>query len=53
MSFFFPLVSNQAGMQAIPHLSVQTAATYRGYSSQYLRRLLRVGKLKGTKVGPI
>jgi len=33
------------------HISVHTAASYSGYSSQYLRRLLRNGKLDGTKIG--
>ncbi len=32
-------------------LSVKTAAEYSGYSPQYLRRLLRIGKLPGLKLG--
>lgn len=35
------------------HISVQVAASYSGYSAQYLRRLLRNGKLEGTKIGQI
>ena len=35
------------------HISVQVAASYSGYSSQYLRRLLRNGKLEGTKIGQL
>jgi len=33
------------------HISVQKAATYSGYSTQYLRRLLRSRKLEGVKIG--
>jgi len=32
---------------------VQAAAGYRGYSLQYLRRLLRNGKLAGIKIGQL
>jgi excisionase family DNA binding protein len=32
------------------HISVQVAASYSGYSTQYLRRLLRTGKLEGVKI---
>ena len=35
------------------HISVQVAASYSGYSLQYLRRLLRTGKLEGTKIGQV
>jgi len=35
------------------HISVQVAASYSGYSTQYLRRLLRTGKLEGTKIGQV
>ena len=34
-------------------MSVKTAAEYSGYSSQYLRRLLRRGKLAGLKLGQV
>ena len=32
---------------------VKAAAEYSGYSSQYLRRLLRLGKLTGLKLGQV
>ena len=35
------------------HISVQVAASYSGYSMQYLRRLLRKGKIEGTKIGQL
>ncbi len=35
------------------HISVQAAAEISGYDSQYLRRLLRTGKLDGVKVGQV
>ena len=35
------------------HISVQTAAEFSGYSLQYLRRLLRCGKLEGLKIGQV
>ena len=35
------------------HISVQAAAGYSGYSLQYLRRLLRNGKLAGIKIGQL
>ena len=35
------------------HISVQTAASYSGYSLQYLRRLLRNSKLAGIKIGQL
>lgn len=34
-------------------ISVKDAAENSGYSSQYLRRLLRLGKLKGLKLGQL
>ena len=33
------------------HISVQVAASYSGYSTQYLRRLLRSNRLEGVKIG--
>ena len=45
--------------QAIPpqvlnnHISVQVAASYSGYSLQYLRRLLRNSKIEGIKIGQL
>ena len=35
------------------HISVQVAASYSGYSLQYLRRLPRNGKLEGIKIGQL
>ena len=35
------------------HISVQAAASYSGYCLQYLRRLLRNGKLEGVKIGQL
>jgi len=35
------------------HISVKAAAVFSGYSLQYLRRLLRCGKLSGLKIGQV
>jgi excisionase family DNA binding protein len=35
------------------HISVQTAADFSGYSLQYIRRLLRCGRLAGLKIGQV
>ena len=35
------------------HISVKAAAGLSGYSIQYLRRLLRNGRLEGTKIGQV
>ena len=35
------------------HISVQVAASYSGYSLQYLRRLLRASKIEGIKIGQL
>ena len=35
------------------HISVKAAAEFSGYSLQYLRRLLRCGKLDGLKIGQV
>jgi len=50
MNFFNP--------QKVPfvvnnHISVKVAADFSGYSLQYLRRLLRNGKLSGLKIGQV
>ena len=37
----------------VNHISVQAATEISGYNSQYLRRLLRAGKLDGVKVGQV
>ena len=34
-------------------ISVQMAASYSGYSTQYLRRLLRNNRLEGIKIGQL
>ena len=46
VSELFPFVVNN-------HISVKVAAEFSGYSLQYLRRLLRAGKLAGLKLGQI
>ena len=33
------------------HITVQEAAEVTGYNTQYLRRLLRAGKLEAIKIG--
>jgi excisionase family DNA binding protein len=35
------------------HISVRAAAEFSGYSLQYLRRLLRCGRLVGLKIGQV
>ena len=35
------------------YLSVKSAANFSGYSPQYLRRLLREGRLKAIKIGQV
>ena len=35
------------------HISVKTASKYSGYSLQYLRRMLRSGRLSGLKIGQL
>jgi len=37
----------------VNHISVQAATEISGYNVQYLRRLLRAGKLGGVKVGQV
>lgn len=37
----------------VNHISVQSATEISGYNAQYLRRLLRAGKLEGVKVGQV
>jgi excisionase family DNA binding protein len=46
VSEIFPTVVNN-------HISVKAAATFSGYSLQYIRRLLRSGKLTGLKIGQV
>ena len=35
------------------HISVKAAAEFSGYNIQYLRRLLRTGRLEGIKIGQV
>ena len=42
-----------AGAVLEEHLSVRAAAEYSGYNEQYLRRLLRAGRLDGTRIGQV
>ena len=35
------------------HITVRAAAELSGYSLQYLRRILRMGKLDGLKIGQV
>lgn len=44
---------NSAGILLDKFITVQAAAEVTGYCCQYLRRLLRVGKLDGVKVGQV
>jgi hypothetical protein len=37
----------------VNHISVQAATEISGYNAQYLRRLLRAGRLDGRKIGQI
>jgi hypothetical protein len=46
--------TNLSTEQAIVnHVSVESATEISGYNAQYLRRLLRAGKLEGMKVGQV
>ena len=53
ISFNTPYISQQlhTGILINRHLTVQAAADVTGYNIQYLRRLLRSGKLGGIKIG--
>ncbi len=42
-----------AGAVLDKHLSVKAAAKTFGYNEQYLRRLLRAGRLEGTRIGQV
>ena len=46
-------LENSTGILVEKHISVQAAAELTGYNIQYLRRLLRYGKLEGIKIGQI
>ena len=44
---------SQSGLLINGHVTVQAAAEVTGYNIQYLRRLLRSGKLEGIKIGQL
>ena len=46
-------VKKSTGILVEKYISVQAAAEVTGYNIQYLRRLLRAGKLEGIKIGQI
>jgi excisionase family DNA binding protein len=46
-------LQNSSGILLDKFITVQAAAEVTGYCSQYLRRLLRAGKLEGVKVGQV
>ena len=48
-----PPLQNSSGILLESYITVQAAAEVTGYCSQYLRRLLRAGKLDGVKVGQV
>jgi len=45
--------SNVSPLTTHNHISVKAASTFSGYSQQYLRRLLRGGRLVSIKVGQL
>ena len=47
------MVSNSIPFVFDNCISVKAAAEYSGYSQQYLRRLLRMGRLAGSKLGQV
>ena len=53
MALFNVLSQETRGILTEHHISVQAAAEVTGYNSQYLRRLLRAGKLAGIKIGQV
>ncbi len=44
---------NPNSIQLTQYVTVQAAAEVTGYNVQYLRRLLRAGKLAGIKIGQV
>ena len=46
-------IDNSTGILLEKYISVQAAAELTGYNIQYLRRLLRSGKLEGIKIGQL
>ena len=55
ITFNSPYISQHShtGILINQHVTVQAAADVTGYNIQYLRRLLRSGKLDGIKIGQI
>jgi excisionase family DNA binding protein len=53
ISFNSPNISPQfhTGVLVNRHITVQAAAEVTGYNIQYLRRMLRFGRLEGIKIG--
>jgi excisionase family DNA binding protein len=51
--FSFILQSDSPEFVLEKHISVKAAAEISGYSIQYLRRLLRNGRLEGIKIGQV
>jgi excisionase family DNA binding protein len=46
-------LQNQSGILIDKFITVQAAAEVSGYNAQYLRRLLRAGKLDGIRIGQV
>ena len=46
-------LENSTGILVKKYISVQAAAEVTGYNTQYLRRLMRSGKLEGIKIGQL
>ena len=55
ISFNSTYISTQShtGILINQYVTVQAAAEVTGYNNQYLRRMLRSGKLRGIKIGQI
>jgi hypothetical protein len=55
MSAFNSQVFSQLSVDKVIyyHISIQAAAEISGYNTQYLRRLLRAGRLDGVKIGQV
>jgi excisionase family DNA binding protein len=53
MALFNVLSQRTHGILTEHHISIQAAAEVTGYNRQYLRRLLRAGKLAGIKIGQV
>ena len=51
--FFVSLQDRPERIVLEEHVSVKAAAQYYGYNQQYLRRLLRAGRLEGAKIGQV